>query len=289
MIDPARLSRRCLLEPEIMVDDNPVDGHPGPRSHANFASRVVEALDLSAPRDVAARPIPQASRRVLVLGSSCPAKAGKDADCVESRCLCRQLNGRHGFLEGSVDSPLAENTSNDRIIRTLVVECSREKPEFVFASFSDRRSCEHFLGDRLVELSLTPSESPTPELAKLTDAYRQFTTNELCDLNALRNILMAQEFLEMQRVPYILSIPSAFRWRNMNLPDKHPVLRMYASLIIPTSLCNGRRQEGKLVGPHGDGESSRRGAIELTREFVDRLKRKIHKVAAEDPNVYPLW
>ncbi|MBV8168179.1 MAG: hypothetical protein JO021_15385, partial [Alphaproteobacteria bacterium] len=116
MIDPARFSRRCLLEPAIMVDTNPVDRHPGPRSHANFAPVVLEALDLSAP-NVVALPNPSTPRRTLALTT--------------------------------------EKASNDRIVRTLLEECRRERPESVLASFSDDRSCEHFLGQSLVELDAT--------------------------------------------------------------------------------------------------------------------------------------
>lgn len=297
MIDPARLSSRCLLEPGIMVDTNPVDRHPGPGSHANFAPKVLEALDLSAPpspasfaigdTDVGKRrddALPQ--RRILVIG---PAKLGEDFGCTNSHCVCRRLAVRHKFLAEAVGRPLAENASNDRIVRTLLTECSGQRPDFVFASFSDSRSCEHFLGEALVELHGASPDSPTHELAKLAEAYRQYTTQELCDLNALRNILMAQEFLETQRVPYILSIPPAFSWRDMNAPGRHPVLRMYASLINPTSLCNRGHRETVAVEKHDDGRPPRRGATEITRELVKRLKRRFKKSRTEDPNIYPLW
>ena len=291
MIDPARLSARHLLEPEIMVDSEVAERHPGPLSHANFAPVVVDALDLSPPKEIGVPSAPAAlekPRRALVLGSSRPVKVGEHAGCLDGRCLCRELDGRHELARQAVEPAAMDKWSNDRIVRTLMTEFDRHRPDFVFASFSDRRSCEQFLGGALVELDCAAPESATQELAKLTDAYRQYATDELHELNALRNILMAQEFLEMQRVPYVLSIPSAFSWQEMDVPGKHPVLRMHASLIDPRSLCIRRRQE-TADDTHGDGRAPLRRATGMTREFVNRLKRRLTKSRTEDPNVYPLW
>ncbi len=72
----------------------------------------------------------------------------------------------------------------------------------------------------------------------------------------------------------------------MNVPGKHPVLRIYASLINPTSLCNRPRQENVAVD---NGQPPRRRATEITWEFVKRLKRRFKKARTENPNIYPLW
>ncbi len=280
MIDRARLGSRCLLDPEILVDTNPSDRHPGPRSHANFAPRVAEVLDLSAPK--ASPSTGNAARRILVLGDTCPAAIGGGPGCADSRSACRLQNSRHRFLEGAAGPPLAANASNDRIVRTLLAECDRQRPDFVFASFSDNRSCEHFLGESLVELHGASAESPPPELAKLTEAYRQYTTDELHELNALRNILLAQEFLQTRRIPHILSVPPALGWREMNASGKHPVLSKHASLIRATSLCTRWPQETAIEAP-------RRNTAEFTWAFVNRLKKRLRKSRAEDPNIYPLW
>ncbi|MCF8532021.1 MAG: hypothetical protein K9G48_03375 [Reyranella sp.] len=289
MIDPTRLSLRCLLEPEINVDSTLVERHPGPKSHANFAPLVLEAFDLSVPKDVPVPHLPEpAPRRILALGNS-RANTGDVADCTDGHCLCRQMEVRHRLRGLAVDRPLAENASNDRIVRTLLEQCSQRKPDFVFVDFSTNRSCEHFHEQKLVELDLTSPSSPTPELARPTDAYREFTTDELHDLNVLRNILMTQEFLEMQCLPHILSIPPAFRWRNMDAAGSHPVLRMYASLINPSSLCNRRPREVETASHPGAGPPMHRRPIEITWELVNLLKKRFAKSRTEDPNIYPLW
>jgi hypothetical protein len=126
-------------------------------------------------------------------------------------------------------------------------------------------------------------------LAKLAEAYRQYTTDELHELNALRNILLAQEFLQTQRIPYILSVPPALSWREMTAFGKHPVLRKHASLIRSTSLCNRRPREKAAVDNRDDGQPPRRNTADFTWEFVKRLKERLRKSRTEDPNIYPLW
>lgn len=286
MIDPDRLGSECLLDPEIMVDSNVADRHPGPRSHANFASRVFGTLDLSVPAGPAVKRAPETPRRVLVLGGPCPMETTDGRDCNAGRCACRRMNLRHGFVAATTGRPLVEHASNDRILRTLVEECSARTPDFVFARFSDGRACEHFQGQELVELDLAPPGEVTPQLAALIDAYREFTTDELCHLNALRNLLMAQEFLEARQVPHILSIPPALGPQAMNAPDRHPVLRAFASLIDPASLCTRRHEPATAIE---DRPAPGGRATELTRELVRRLKRRFGRSQSEDPNIYPLW
>ena len=285
MVDPARWSPRCLLEPGIHVESNLVDRHPGPMSHANFAPLVVEALDLSAPPPVPVRPRPGETPRILVLGDF-PATTSDPADCTGDRCHCRRMAVRYGLGDAAADRPLPANASNDRILRTLLAHCRHRKPDFVFVGFSAARSCEHFQDGALVELDRT--SCPPPQLATLTETWRQHVTDELHDRNALQNILMAQEFLETERVPYIMSIPPALRWRNMDVSATHPVLRTYASLVIPSSLCNRRPRRVEPAGHPGE-DPPRRRPFEMTRDFVSRLKKRFVKSRTEDPNLYPMW
>jgi hypothetical protein len=287
MIDPGRFSLRCLLEPTVMVDSNVGDRHPGPRSHANFAPLVFDAVDMSVPKQVPAPP-ETARQRILALGDERAPSCGASV-CSDESCPCRRDLARHGVVGKAIDRPLGGQASNDRIVRALLEQCSRWKPDFVFLGFSARRSRELFHGQALVELELASSAGSTPEMAELADAYRRFATDELHDLDVLRNVLVAQEFLEMQGVPYRMSIPAAFNARTMSASAKHPVLQSYASLVNPASLCQGQAWDAGAIDPPGAGSSIRSRTGALSRAIVTRLKKRLGKSRTEDPNIYPLW
>jgi hypothetical protein len=282
MIDPGRLGSRCLLEPEILIDRSPV-GHPGARSHANLASRIDDDIDFSEPKAAGIPSVRSCARRILVLGGPSPANIGGVPGCIGNPCACRELNRLHRFLDDATGPPLAESASNDRIVRTLLAECRRHRPDFVFARFSTNRSGEHFLENTLVELDHAAQDSSMPALRSLAEAYRQYTTDELHELNALRNILLAQEFLQSHRIPHIISIPPSLGPQEMGASTKHPVLRKHASLMRSTSLCNRRhRDEAPPQLPRSDTAT-------FSWKFVKRLKERLRKSRTDDPNIYPLW
>ncbi|WP_291990511.1 hypothetical protein [Luteitalea sp.] len=286
MIDPARLTSRHLLEPGVHVDSNRDDRHPGPLSHANLAPLLLDALDQPASAATPAPPpSPPARRRVLVLGDF-PSFAPDASDCPDGICRCREMAARHRLGEAIVERPLADQASNDRIARTLLEACHREPPDFVFLGFSARHGRELLHDGALVDLGL--EARPPPGLARLTEAYRRMITDELEAANALRNILLAQDFLEARRIPYQLSIPPALRWRNMSASGTHPVLQTYAALVDATALCRRQpRDEGPVVPPPDD--PSRRGPLESTRQLIARLRQRLGRSRSEDPNIYPIW
>lgn len=283
LIDPAGLTSRHLLEPDIHVDSNRDDRHPGPLSHARFAPLVLEALPSST---VTQAPLPAAAtaapRRVLVLGDF-PVPTAEAADCQDGACRCREMAVRHRLGEAVVQRPLAGDATNDRIVRTLLETCRDEPPAFVFLGFSARPGREHLHEGGLVELGL--GDSVPPGLERLTEAYREMISDELDAANALRNILLAQQFLEARGIPYLLSIPLALRWRNMSVAGTHPVLQSYAALVDATALC--RRPPRDAGQPRIDPPHRR--PLQATRDLVGRLKKRLRKSRPEDPNIYPIW
>ena len=287
MIEPAGLTSRHLLEPDVHVDSNRADRHPGPLSHANLVPLLLDALARPA---AAAPPFPPAvpptpRRRVLVLGDF-PALAPDPTACPEGPCQCREMAARHRLGEAIVERPLAGPVSNDRLVRTLVEACHRETPDFVFLAFSSRSGRELLHDGEFVDLGAEAGQSSGA--ARLTEAYRRMATDETEAANTLRNILLAQEFLEARRIPYRFSIPPALRWRNMSAADTHPVLQTYAALVDATALCRRQPRDGGSVVPPPGGPS-RHGPLESTRALVARLKLRLGKARSEDPNIYPIW
>ena len=286
MLDPAGLTSRHLLEPAVHVDSNRADRHPGPLSHANLAPLLLEALERPAPLVAPVAPAsPTAPRRALVLGDFQPPSTDA-TDCLDGACRCREMAARHRLGDAVVERPLAGDASNDRVVRTLLEACHREAPDFVFLGISSRRAREHLHDGDLVDLDLEATSPPA--LTRLTEAYRAIITDELDAANALRNILLAQEFLEARRIPYMLSIPPSLRWGNMSASHTHPVLRMYAALVDATSLCRRQpRDAGPVVPPPNDPPLRR--TLETTRQLVARLRKRLRKARSEDPNIYPIW
>jgi hypothetical protein len=187
---------------------------------------------------------PQAEVAVFAVGCSHAFGVGVAAEQTWPSVFCRGFAGHYGLSTGRLNLQNFSQgaASNDYIARVILTQCARVEPALVLGAFThddrseylaDRGACN--IGPWRVKDPEDQIGSPTAEIA---DAFYDYYSDELGNINAIKNILLTQEFLKSRQIPYL------FSWIGGGLSGRpggvsHPVIGRMLELVDRAHLCPG--------------------------------------------------
>ena len=166
LIDMSRFCQYSIKEAEILVDV--VDGHPGPHSHRNFASKLFETMQGSETNSSARREAPDKRKRFSAVGNFATRLTTRFTVLKQRSGQSRDLVVVQKFSDGGkylrdIADKFGNNTriircvSDDMISRRLIAACEVERPNFACAWFSGAAVYEHVAEPGIVELQHVPT------------------------------------------------------------------------------------------------------------------------------------
>ncbi|HJQ58368.1 MAG TPA: hypothetical protein VJ890_15780 [Vineibacter sp.] len=310
-IDKTRLCPVSILSRGIRVDAiKKGDAHPGPKSQVKLVGRLLDWMPIP-PVKAAGPPVAQAanapivvgastaSRKVLVIGVRRCGCKGEIHDCACTESFCRVFKTRYRDAErcgATIHDPILTGTSNDALVRKLLAESRGYQPDIVLVAFADPGAAEHFVTrflakSRLVELGVTSPPSALTTNRRYARSQRWFgryMNDELCWLNALKNMLLAQEHLGLAQTTFAIAPPPGFVFDGDGALA-HPVLRSLAARLDRTCIAEEWTPQPRLPRLQADQ------ALDVEPRWRRALASYLARLRArrpskdDDPNIYPLW
>ena len=153
----------------------------------------------------------QAEMVVFVVGCSHAFGVGVAEELAWPSVFCRGFAEHYGISAAGLNLQNFSQgaASNDYITRVILTQCARVEPALVLGAFTHNDRGE-YLADRTV-CNIGPWRVKDPEdrigtpTLELAEAFYDYYSDELGAINAIKNILLAQEFLKSRRIPYLFS------------------------------------------------------------------------------------
>lgn len=153
----------------------------------------------------------QAEVVVFVVGCSHAFGVGVAEELTWPNVFCRGFAEHYGV---STECLHLQNfsqgaASNDYIARVILTQCANVEPALVLGAFTHNNRVE-YLDDRAVS-NIGPWRVKDPEdqigtpTLEVADAFYDYYSDELGSINAIKNLLLAQEFLKSRKIPYLFS------------------------------------------------------------------------------------
>jgi hypothetical protein len=304
LLDRSRICPFSAVTPAIKIDTiGAGDGHPGPATQAKLVARLLDSLPPLHPgtregrveRAVAGDAV-ATGEQVLVLGVRACSCTGENHDPACTAAFSQVFGAAYGDgvrRRAMIRDPVLSGASNDALTRRLLIESRKRRPTRVLMAFAAPGPCEHFVrrafvGSRLIELSLPSGAGGVrSRQARQEQAFDQYVSSELRWLNTLKNMLLAQEHLNVLSTDFLFAMPPAFDFEAGGVLA-HKVLKSLAC-GLDRSRCVANRQQ------HPPGMQARRpppterAGIRVLSNWLLRRKARRRNAKDHDPNVYPLW
>ena len=184
----------------------------------------------------------QAETVVFVVGCSHAFGVGVAEELAWPNVFCRGFAEHYGMSAASLNLQNFSQgaASNDYIARVILTQSAKVEPTLVLGAFTHNNRVE-YLADRTI-CNIGPWRvkdredgigTPTVEIA---DAFYDYYTDELGSINAIKNILLAQEFLKSRKIPYLFSwIDGGMLGRAATISS--PVIERLLELVDRAPLC----------------------------------------------------
>lgn len=148
---------------------------------------------------------------VYVAGCSHAFGVGVAEELAWPNVFCRSFAEHYGLSAAGLNLQNFSQgaASNDYVTRVILTQCAEVEPALVLGAFTHNDRGEYLADGTLCNIGpwrVKDTEdgigSPTVEIA---DAFYDYYSDELGTINAVKNILLAQEFLKSRRIPYLFS------------------------------------------------------------------------------------
>jgi len=154
---------------------------------------------------------PRAETVVFVVGCSHAFGVGVAEELAWPNVFCRGFAEHYGISAASLNLQNFSQgaASNDYITRVILTQCAQVEPALVVGAFTHTDRVE-YMADRTV-CNVGPWRVKDPEdrigtpTVEIAEAFYDYYSDELGAINAIKNILLAQEFLKSRRIPYLFS------------------------------------------------------------------------------------
>lgn len=186
-----------------------------------------------------AEPDSEAEVLVYAVGCSHAFGVGVAEELTWPSVFCRGFAGHYGVPAGRLSLlNLSQGAAaNDYIARVVLTQCARVEPSLVVAAFTHRNRVEHVAERSICNVGPWRVKDPQDRIGtpsgEIADAFYDYYSDEVGAINAVKNILLVQEFLKARRIPYL------FSWIGEG-PEpgaRHPVIRRLLELVDGAHLC----------------------------------------------------
>jgi hypothetical protein len=179
---------------------------------------------------------------VFVVGCSHAFGVGVAEELTWPSVFCRGFAEHYGVSAACLNLQNFSQgaASNDYIARVILTQCAGVAPALVLGAFTHNNRSEYLadgaicnIGPWRVKDSGDQIGTPTAEVA---EAFYDYYSDELGSINAIKNILLAQEFLKSRKIPYL------FSWLGGGVLGRaehvsHPVIGRLLGLVDRAHLC----------------------------------------------------
>lgn len=180
----------------------------------------------------------QADVIVFAVGCSHAFGVGVAEEQTWPAVFCRDFADHYGIPAGRVNLlNLSQGAAaNDYIARVILTQSTRVKPTLVLAAFTHKNRAEHVADQSICNIGpwrvMDPEDRIGTPSGDTADAFYDYYSDELGSLNAIKNILLVQEFLRARQIPYL------FSWMGGAEPGAgHPVVGRLLELVDKAHLC----------------------------------------------------
>jgi len=153
----------------------------------------------------------QAEVVVFVVGCSHAFGVGVAEELTWPQVFCRGFAAHYGIPAAGLNLQNFSQgaASNDYITRVILTQCAQVQPALVLGAFTHNDRVE-YLDERAI-CNIGPWRVKDPEdrigtpTNEIADAFYDYYSDEFGAINAIKNLLLAQEFLRSRRIPYLFS------------------------------------------------------------------------------------
>jgi hypothetical protein len=126
--------------------------------------------------------------------------------------------------------------SNDYIVRTLISQANKIKPDLIIAYFTGYNRAEYVNEDGHYNIRAVDGFSQFGN-KEFSQDYLIYYTHEIGFINTLKNMLLLQYFCESKGIDYIFGVMGLQKFSDKNLTS-NKVCKEFLDLINKKHLCN---------------------------------------------------